>query len=283
MGNEKQEQKNRKKTSVFRVLISLVIFVAVLGAIILFSIDGIIKVGIEKAVTKQLGVEATVGSVRLNIFSGNIQIYDLKIKNPDGYEYDNILELHSASASAKLSSLFSDTIEISQVLLDGMTIAIEQKGLGSNLNDVLKSMPKSDSPSDSEPTDSNAPAKKAKNVHIALLNIKKVKVNAKLLSIPGKDDAVSLTLPKINLVDIGSNKKATLEQVIGKVFAAIAEAIAKEGTSVLPKMLTSSVNEILKTNLKTITETGENLLKDAGVSEKVEDITEGIKDIFKKK
>ena len=60
-----------------------------------FIIDSILKVSIEKAIKKQLNVDASVSRVHLNIAAGSIEVNDLKINNPPGYEFKNILELKS--------------------------------------------------------------------------------------------------------------------------------------------------------------------------------------------
>ena len=52
------------------------------------------------------------------------------------------LSLNQSSIKANVRSLMSNTVEVNQVNLDDVAVVIEQKGMTSNLNDILKSMPK---------------------------------------------------------------------------------------------------------------------------------------------
>lgn len=243
----------------FTVLVVLVILIIASP----FIIDSILKVGIETAITKQLNVGSSVSRVHLDITGGSIEIKDLKINNPPGYEFKYILEANSINVKADVRSLLSDTVEVNQVNFDGIAVAIEQKVVTNNMADILKSMPKKEKVE---------PKQKGKNVHISSLDIRDINVKAKLLPVPGKLDTAELKISKIHLSDIGG-EKTMLSDVVGRIFNEIANAIAKQGTDVMPKDL---INPI-KDNIGQVSERIESLKQEA------KDAAEKLKGLFKKK
>jgi len=262
----------KKKSKVVGVLIAIVVLLIVAAATALFFIDGILKVAIEKAGTKQLGVGVSVEKVHLNIFSGSIAINGLKVKNPAGYQYENMLEVASISAKADTGSLFSDVVEVNQIDINDIAVVLEQKGLNSNMSEVLKN-----TKGDSEP----APApteKKSKNVHISSLDIANIGVTAKLLPLPGKADSVKLNIDKLHFSDIGG-KETTLGETVSRIFKEISAAIAAKGAGIIPDNMVGSISD----SLGSIGKTGEELLKSTGADKEVEKVTEGLKGLFKKK
>lgn len=262
----------KKKSTVAGVLFTIIVLLIIAALAAPSFIDKILKVAVEKAGTKQLGVGVSVEKVHLNIFSGSIAIAGLKIKNPAGYQYENMLEVSSISAKADTGSLFSDVVEVNQIDINDIAVVIEQKGTVSNLSEVLKNT-KGDSEAKPAPTEKNG-----KNVHIASLDIANIGVTAKLLPIPGKADSVKLSIAKLHLSDIGG-KETSLGEATGKIFAAISAAIASQGAGIIPADMVGSIND----SLAGIGKTGEEILKSTGADKELEKATEGLKGLFKKK
>ncbi|MCP4908160.1 MAG: hypothetical protein GY910_24575, partial [bacterium] len=74
------------KKFLFRGLLVLVGLVIVLVIVLYFTINTIAAREIESAATDALGVETTVGAVRISLFEGRTEILDLDIANPTGYD-----------------------------------------------------------------------------------------------------------------------------------------------------------------------------------------------------
>ena len=262
----------KQKKTWLGVVFTIVVVLVVLVLIAPFIIDGILRVSIEKAIKKQLNVDASISRVHLSISSGSIEISDLKINNPPGYEYKNVLELKTIYAKADLRSLTSDTIEIGQINLDDVNVVIEQKGATSNLSDILKSMPKK--PAETEETKGTAPG--GKNAHIASVDIKNVDVTAKLLPMPGKLGTVHLRVSTLHLSDIGG-KKTTMADAVGKIFTEISAAIAAQGAGIIP-------GDVLGPIQDGVGGASKELLKVGGDIQKVlKDANNPFQGLFKKK
>ncbi len=148
---------------------------------------------------------------------------------------------------------------------------IEQKGLGNNLRDVIKSLPEKEQQQDEQA---------GKKLHIDELEISNIKVKVKLLPIPGKADTVSLNLDPIKMSNLGSDNKLSTGKLCGKIILALASGVAKQGAGVLPDDITNSVKSALEETLaltKTASEEGKKLLEKGG------ELTEGLKGLLKSK
>ena len=274
--------KNLSKTIRIVVITVVVLIVAV---IVLFKIFGnsAIKGAVEKVATSTLGVEVTIDDLDLSILGGSVSFDDLIIDNPEGFEHDNFLELGKAHIDVAIGSLLSDKVRINTLQLDGITLVLEQKGLGSNLQTIMKNLPKSEE---------EAAAKEGgKDLEIKTLAITNVTVLAKLLPLPGKKDTIPLKLSTIRMQNLGTDSKMDVAILTTKILGAIATGIAKEGTDLLPKDLIGPIGDQLEAlknidlggaveKSKQLLEGGADIGKEAIDAGK--DITEGIKGIFKK-
>jgi len=255
----------------------LVIIIVVALLLLGFELFGerVIKTGIEAAGTKALGVGVDIDSLDLSVFKGRVAIKRLRVDNPAGYEQKYLLQMGKGQVQTRLKSLMSDTVEIESILLDDITLAIEQKGLDNNLKVVLDSLPK-------------AEAAEGKKLVVKDLKITNTTVKVKLLPVqvmPGQADTVTLKLDPIEMKDLGSDDKLTTAKLASKVMVAIADAVAKQGAGVLPKDLLNSVQGTLQ-NLGELSEA----LKKKDVKEVLEkgqesgkEIIEGIKGLLDKK
>ena len=213
----------------------IVIIVAVI-ALGLFA-NRAMKVAVESAGTKALNVGVRVGDVDLSFLNGRMSLQDLTINNPPGYQHDRLLELSRAVIILNAKSLLEDTVNITDIRLDGANVVLEQRGVsGNNLQDIIEKLPPE---KDTEPA--------GKKLHIDTLEITNAKVNVKLLPIPGKADTLSFKLAPITLTDLGGENGFDAVALSRTVLLAIAGRIAEQGAGVLPdEMLGSLVSELRK-------------------------------------
>jgi hypothetical protein len=274
----------KKKVLKSIIIIVLVLVILVVMLIHLFG-DRALKAGIETAATKALGVDVTIGDLSLSLLKGKLELRDLVIDNPPGYQHPELLNFGRANINISVTSLLSDTVEIEQMQFEDITMVIEQKGLTNNLKEVLNALPSGQTaPKDT----TDEPDTEAKKLHIDNLEISNVTVKAKLLPIPGKADTVTLKVAPIKMTDLGSDDKLSTAKLTGKVLAAIATGVAKQGGGLLPKDLVGSLNTTLKDKGALFIDTGKEVFesskdigKDALDSSKDigKDIIEGGKDV----
>jgi hypothetical protein len=284
--------------SVKKLIETIILVVIILVALLLlgFELFGehIIKTGIEAAGTKALKVGVAIDDLDLSIYKGQVRIRGLAVDNPAGYEQKYLLKLGTGEVKTRMTSLMSDTVQIESILLDEISLSIEQKGLSNNLQDILKSLPKAEP---GEPKE-EAGKKLGKNLVVKDLKITNTTVKVKLLPVqilPGGTDTVTLKLDPIEMKNLGSEDKMTTAKLASKVLVAIAQGVAKQGAGILPEDLLGSIQETLG-NLGDLTDTfrkeGQKLLESSGKEaqemlekgqESGKELIEGIKGLFDKK
>jgi hypothetical protein len=281
------KKKPKKILKIVLAAIILLVLVVIL-AIGIFA-DSAIKVGIETAGSTVLDVPVTLSNANLKILAGSVELNDLKVANPKGYQHDNMLVMGQGKVAVNIKSLLGDTVEIKYIKLDGINVVVEQKGLTSNIQDIIKSLPEKE-PSKEEPQEPKQPdAKPGKKLHIDELEITNVKVQVKLLPIPGKADTLTLNLAPIKMENLGTGDDLDTAGLAKEIIVAIFEGIAKSGKGLLPEDMLNSLDQALGG----LGQIGEDLLKQGGDilkgtgqngKESIEDIgkglEEGLKGIF---
>ena len=120
------------------VLILLIITIYVL---VEFLGDNIIKGSLESNITTTLDRKTTIGNLNINYLSGSAEIEDLKIQNKDFPGH--LILLKKASAKLNTSSIFSEKIEIDEILINGVNLSyyfvVNSK---MKINDNVKSLQK---------------------------------------------------------------------------------------------------------------------------------------------
>jgi hypothetical protein len=170
------------------------------------------------------------------------------------------------------------------MLLKDMSVTVEQKGMTSNLNEILKNLPKPDKPD--EPAE---PKPEGKKLIIDDLELTNIKVRVKLLPIPGKADTVELTLAPIQMKDVGKNTPVDAAILTGKIMLALAQGIASQAAGQLPTDMVSGLSSSLTSHGMSAVKMGADALKqgtDVGsgvgksILEGAEGVTDGIKGLL---
>lgn len=276
--------KTAKKLKTIVIVVVLLIVVLV-GAFHLFGAKAI-EVGVEVGATKALKVPVAVGGVNLSILAGKAGVNDLVVDNPSGYQNEKLLEMGTAHVDLDLGSALSETVIIEDILLENVTVVLEQKGLTNNIQQVLDDM---SSPASEKETPSKKPRKK---LLIKNLQINEVAVKVKLLPIPGKQDTLTMKLSPITMTDLGSQDKLDIPALATKILLAIVNGIAEQGAGVLPdsiigpmgdtaKELTKAAEAMLRQGAKVLDETkkqAEGMLKET--QKAGEELKKGLGDII---
>lgn len=262
-----------------KILVSFVVvlFVLILVVAMLINVfgDRALKAGIEKGAEHALKVNVSLNNAALSIFGGTLNLNGLEIDNPQGYQHPQLLTLNSAFVAVNTRSLLSDTVEIQRIQLDNVALTIEQKGLTSNLQEILNNLPKSDAPA--APSD-----KPGKNLRINELQINGVEVNAKLLPVPGRADTVKLRVAPITLTNLGTDEEIDVAELTSIILVAIAKGVMEQGKDILPMDMINDLSKgvlgIGQDILQQGTDIGKGVLEEAGKS-----ATDAIRGIFQRK
>lgn len=268
----------KKTLKTLRVVAIVILIVILLISIAIQAFAGkALRIGIEAGATKALNVGVTLDDADLSILAGQVELQDLAINNPPGYQHEKLLQLKYGKVKVDIGSLMSDTVKIKEIKFDGIDVTLEQRGVsGNNLQDIINSLPKADEKPRPEPE--TAEEKPAKKLQIQTLEITNITVHAKLLPVPGKADTVTIKIDPIRMENLGSDDKLDTAKLTGKILVAITSGVAKQGAGVLPENMTAAMQSTLNQTLelgKTATEEGKKLLEEG------KDVGTGIIDEFK--
>lgn len=284
------------KTAV-KITLGLVVLLVIAAAIAFAFVDSIVENVVEQGGTRATGVETTLGGADVGIFSGDLALDDLVIANPPGFTPEPFLQLRVARAGWENRSLTSDTIEVRQLVLDGVALRLEKGAQGSNWGTILANLEKLGGEKPSDP----APKGPTKTLHVTRIEIRDVKASLTLSGVPLGAGTYEVLVPLVTLDEFRSDGSTT--EVVGKLTRALLHAIldatVKGGANLLPKDILADLggklddlradmetraDDLLDDVRKQAEETLDAILpKDDATKKQVDDALKGLGDRFKKK
>lgn len=230
-------------------LVVVLIVAALFGAWL--YIDTIAESAIEEGATYATGVPTTLGGASVGVFAGGLEIEDLEVANPEGFDADYFLHLGEGSTQVSLGSLMSDTVVIPHLRLSDLTVNLQQKGDAANYQVILDNLAKL-SGDQAQPTD------ETKGYKVGQILIQNVTVNAEVMGQSIRD----VQIPEIRLEDIGSDTETgvLLSELQGVIVKAVLEAIAKNPQA-LPGLMAAGLNQGLQ-QVGEIAKVGEQIIGD---------------------
>lgn len=215
------------------VVVLVLVLVAVAG---LIFVDQLTATGIRTAATYATGVETSLESADLGVTSGKLDLRELVIANPEGYESDHFLSLGTGSINVTLGTIMSDTIEVPRVHLSDVSIVIEKKDGKANYEVILENLEKlsGDQPPQDQPEDAGA------GVVIRELRIENI--TAVIKGYPFPSDPVEIPAIVLHDVPEGAQDAATVAEVVGIVIAATLKTVVGSIAD-LPGELTGGITD----------------------------------------
>jgi hypothetical protein len=182
--------------------IVLIVIVLVVGAlaIVYFNLNGIVRRTVETQASSSLDLKTTLGSARVSLLGGSLNLGDLAIASPPGYKAPAMLSLNDAGVRVSLGQLRGDPVHVKQITLDSPRIVLEANGTKLNVQ-AITDLPSKTPPS---PTDSSKPTGPLKLI-IDELNVTSAQIALRPgLSVPGVKEEYALTLPSFTMKNIGN-------------------------------------------------------------------------------
>lgn len=227
-----------------KLIIAFVALIVVLIVVSFFTLNALVKKGVETFVPKMTQSPVTVESVKLSPFTGKGEISGLVIGNPEGFETDEAFRLGSVKIHIDPMSVMSGEIVIHDIVIDGAEVTYEFKGLTtSNIQQIMDNMKEFGGEQKEKPAGEK---KKVKIEHFLFANAK-VHLSSTLL----KGEKVSTTMPDVELTDIGDQ---TLAETILDVQEGLWDGLKDSATQLkdqfstdeLEKGVTEGVTEGIK-------------------------------------
>ena len=253
----------------------LLVLLVVAGVVVFVSIDAIAKAAIERGSTYALGVQTTLGSADIGIFSGEFRMKDLDVANPEGFTSDSFFTLGEGFVAVSLGSLRQDTVELPTLALDGVQMNLEKKGSSSNFGVITDNLKRFESGDTGQPGD---PAEPGKNFVIREIVITDIDVTVDLLPIGGTLKRIEVPIEEVRLTDVGTDGLTTAEMTALVIKAIMAAVVANAGE--LPADLVNDLGGALG-DLASLKELGITQSVDIKELKEAQDVAKSVDDAIK--
>jgi hypothetical protein len=221
--------------ALFKILIVLVVLVGLVFAGAFFYVDTIAKKAIEKGGEAALGVPTSLDDLHISLIGGEAELQGLLVANPAGFVKPDFLGLKQGDVAVSLGSLMDDTVRIPRVRLSGIRINLEQKGTRNNIEPILARTKQMAAQGQSTGS-SKRTAEGGKKFIVEYFSLTDVQVDADL-DLLGQVSRVNLTLPKIELKNLGAKEQGLpLEEVIQQVVQAVLSTVQSSSAQLSPAL-----------------------------------------------
>ena len=240
--------------------VTLILLVVIGLAIVFFSLNSIVKKGVETYGPQLTKVNVTLGAVDLSPFSGSGTLSKLFVGNPEGYKTPSAFQMDSIKLAVKIGSVFSDTVVVDEINIQSPEITLEGTLDGNNLSTILNNLKGTNAAPTPTPAQNATPAgeKPAKKFIVKDLVLAGAKVNVNVAAM-NKSLVKTLTIPDIHLQNIGTGEggasaeelvRQILDPVLDRSVKAAADELAKqgieEGKKEINKAVQNGLNNLLK-------------------------------------
>ena len=190
-----------------KIFIFLIIIISLFYILSEFVGDRIIKGTLENNLSNVLDRETSIEKLKINYRKGDAEIYNLKIKNK---EFDgNLLQLEKAYLKLNTSSIFSNNIEIDNLVLDGIDLNYFFNIEYTIINDNVRSLEKT------------LRTGSGKSTSTKYFNIKKLSAKNIVLSVNSNDLKINknISLQNLEFENVGNTANSNNYKTILRDFA----------------------------------------------------------------
>jgi hypothetical protein len=229
---------------------------AVAGAVCLFFfLDVIVGKAIETGCTRALGVETSVGLVRVGLVTGTFSARRFRIDNPPGFETDHFFSFRRIHFEIPPDSLKQDTIVVPLLEIDGVEVALETVNGKKNYEVILDNLERfsnsgSADPNAEPPSADDEGSGKEFVIHEAV--IRNITASIDVGTAGVKAGRVTVEIPELRLrpnKETGS-AEASVAQVTEVIVTAVLIGIAKKAPAELAKGLFKGLGGLTSVTLE---------------------------------
>ncbi len=166
----------------------------------------------------------SLAGAQLSPLNGSGIFSELSVGNPKGWSMPEAFKLKSIHIEVVPSTLFSDHIVITEIVIDDPELVYENRVLSSNFGDLIKNIAAA----------TKRPAGDSNGRHVTFV-IKKLRLEAGHVKLGVGPTAVNLDLAPVEFDNLGSDKGVTAEELGLLIMRTIVSDVVKGSTSALGK------------------------------------------------
>ncbi|MGN6370889.1 MAG: DUF748 domain-containing protein [Phycisphaerae bacterium] len=259
------------KKWILRSVIAVVALLLIAVVILYFSLDAIVRSGVERGATQSTGQPTSLDSAKVSLTAGTLELSGLAVNNPPGFSSNKVLSMHDAKGSAQISSLFTNDVVIPEIDIDGLEVLLEQNGLNSNLSEILNHSKQSTPAAGG----ASAPTPPGRNIHVGLIKLSNTKVHLATLG-----QSMTLDLGPIEIKDPTNpdGRPMKIADVVSKILIHVADQIAQNPQ--IPEAVRGSITQV-----QGIVSDLQNMTKDGGknAATQVQDLSKDLGNLLNQK
>ncbi|CAE7735049.1 Proc [Symbiodinium microadriaticum] len=239
----------RQVKMVRNILVSIVLFVLILGGVGFYYFDSLVVRGIEVGGSRVLGTQVDVDSALISPVGGVGSISGLRVANLEGFQSDYAFQMEEISIELDVGSVFSDVVIVESVTISQPQITYERSLTRDNIRALLNNI--SSGGGASAPADEAASTRRI-IIREFLMENPRVNLVAASMEAP-------IALPSISLRNIGEeNNAATVADALRQILSAVSTSILNSDPPVL-----DMIRENVENRLQQGAEEVENVVDDA--------------------
>ena len=204
----------------------VVVLTGVMIFFLIFSMDSLVTMAIEKYGSAALQTEVTLDDTKISLRSGKGTLRGLRVSNPKGFETETAFQLDEISMILEPRTITKGIVIIKEIIISAPQITYELGPKGSNLdvlqrNATRKASGGAGTGGDAQPA--NGAKEKGRKLIIESLIIRDGKVNVSAFGLQGKK--ITVDLPVIRMANIGKSQGgATPSEVVKQLIDALNKA-----------------------------------------------------------
>ena len=236
-------------------ILTATLALVVIGLIVIYVVrNTLVEHAVEEGSTYALGVETDLGSADLDLTGGNVELNDLVVFNPEGFETEKFLTMKSGMLDIETGSVFDDEIIVDSLILEGIRLSFEQVNDKGNYAILLNHLKQLDYGSSSESD---------QKIRIKMASIRDIEVKAVLNLMDQKKFEKSFAVENITLRNIAGESGASIEQISAKIMQAIISRASIAGRNQYPDLFKENIGRMAEDKVKEIESEVTDKLKNA--------------------
>ena len=241
-----------------KLIVSVVLFVVLVGGIAYFYLDSLVTTGIQVVGSQVLGTEVTVESASISPLNGSGSIRGLRVANPEGFNSTYAFELEEVAVQINVGSVFSDVVEVDSVEITEPEITYERRLTSDNISALIDNLSSGGADEEVSSTAEESPSQ---------LIIREFLMRSPQLNLVAASIEAPIPLPNISLSNIGEERdSATVADAMRQILGAISTSILNSDPPIF---------DMLRENVESTLQEGVEEVGDA-----VEDISNRVRSIF---
>lgn len=236
-----------KITAAIVVIVVLLVVGAVLA--VLFNLENLVEETVETRGPNVTSTPVNLGGVDIKLFRGVAQLNNFEVANPEGFSSGHAFKAETLRVKVDPKSLRSGVIVLDEIIIDGIAIVAEQKGLTTNIQQLHNAVKKFINEKAPEGRDVDEKAEKDGPEPRFILN-NLVFDNNSMSLITEDYGSYTLDIPAIRRSNLdGGGQGLTANELVVEILQPILDNAEKAVKDKLKKVMQSNVEDKLKAKL----------------------------------